>query len=614
MSDYIYDIETYPNVFTIAVESADSPLRWLFEISDRRNDSKDIVQFIRYLTKTGSRMVGFNNLGFDYPVLHQLLKMGETNAYNLYQKAQAIIESQDSDRWVHQVYPTDRFIEQIDLFKIHHFDNKARATSLKVLEFNMRMDSIEDLPFPVGTMLNSDQVDVLKTYNLHDVTTTKLFYQESLPMIQFREELTSKYQRDFMNHNDTKIGKDYFIMRLQAAGVDLYEYGTSGRTPKQTLRPTLQLQSAILRSIKFDNLEFNRVLQWLKTQSISETKGVFKDLIANVGGIDFIFGTGGIHASVENRVVEATEDTLIVDLDVSSYYPNLAIANRFHPTHLGESFCGIYKNLYESRKQYKKGTIENGMLKLALNGVFGDSNSRFSVFYDPLFTMSITLNGQLLLCMLVENILEHVKNVEILQANTDGLTVKIPRTSLASLNITCKSWELSTGLELESKLYSRLFIRDVNNYLAQYTDGSVKRKGAYDYVMDWHQNHSALVVAKVAEKVLLEGAPLRETITQWDNIMDFMIRVKVPRSSKLLVNDDVSECAIQNTTRYYVSSPGVTLTKLMPPLKDKTEWRRIGVQKGRFVTVCNRIEDAGTYPIDYDYYIKEVEKLCLILN
>jgi hypothetical protein len=31
---------------------------------------------------------------------------------------------------------------------------------------------------------------------------------------------------------------------------------------------------------------------------------------------------------------------------------------------------------------------ESAMLKLALNGVYGDSNNVFSVFYDPLFTMT----------------------------------------------------------------------------------------------------------------------------------------------------------------------------------------------------------------------------------
>jgi hypothetical protein len=152
MRDYVYDIEVFPNVFTVAFEHAEAPLTWMFEISDWCNDSKEIIAFLQHLKEINARLVGFNSLGFDYPVLHTLIRMGHADAKTLYDKAQAIIQSQDNeDRWAHQVNPSDRFVEQIDLFKIHHFDNKARATSLKVLEFNMRSDDIQDLPFKVGT-------------------------------------------------------------------------------------------------------------------------------------------------------------------------------------------------------------------------------------------------------------------------------------------------------------------------------------------------------------------------------------------------------------------------------------------------------------------------------
>ena len=53
--------------------------------------------------------------------------------------------------------------------------------------------------------------------------------------------------------------------------------------------------------------------------------------------------------------------------------------------HLGKDFAAIYKHLFEQRKQYPKKSAESAMLKLALNGVYGDSNNQFSVFYDPLF-------------------------------------------------------------------------------------------------------------------------------------------------------------------------------------------------------------------------------------
>jgi hypothetical protein len=612
MSDYVYDIETFPNVFTLAVEHAEAPIRWSFEITDRRNDSKEIIEFLRYLSDTSARMVGYNNLGFDYPVLHTLMQMGHSDAQTLYNKAMAIITAQDDDnRWMHSVKPSDRHVEQIDLFKIHHFDNKARATSLKVLEFNMRSDSIEDLPFKVGTNLNAEQIEVLKKYNAHDVAQTKAFYHHTLDMIRFREELTHKYNRDFMNHNDTKIGKDYFAMKLEEAGVTLYDFGPKGRTPRQTKRPVIQLKDAILPWISFQSPEFNRVLGWLKDQTITETKGVFDDVVARVNGFDFVFGLGGIHGSVESEVIESNDEFIIVDLDVTSYYPNLAITNGFYPEHLGKTFVSIYKHLFEQRKSYPKKSAESAMLKLALNGVYGDSNNQFSVFYDPLFTMSITLNGQLLLCLLAEGLM-HIEGLRLIQVNTDGLTVRVPRANKWLVDVAAAAWQQRTGLNLEEAVYKAMMIRDVNNYIGVFENGSAKRKGAYEYDMDWSQNHGGMVIAKVAEKVLVEGAPIRKTLEQWPDIMDFMLRTKVPRSSHLGLERDGVTTQLQNITRYYVAEGGGQLVKYMPPLAKKPgQWRKFAVESGWGVQPCNDIKDAGKLPVDFDYYIREVEKLCL---
>ena len=316
-NDWVYDVETFPNVFTIALEHADSGVKVAWEITPWRNDSRQITAFVDYIAATGGRMIGFNNLGFDYPVLHLLCRMGVADAETLYHKAQAIIDSQDSNRFTHVVYPSDRIVSQIDLFKIHHFDNMARSTSLKMLEVNMQMPSVRDLPFPVGATLTLEQTRMLKEYNAHDVHATKMFYQKSLDMIRFREELTTKYQRDFMNHNDTKIGKDYFIMQLEKAGVECYTFGSEGRTPKQTPRPTIALKDAILPWINFQQPEFQRVLTWLKEQTITETKGVFKDLSATVNGFTFVFGLGGIHGSVEREKVVSDDEYVIESWDVT---------------------------------------------------------------------------------------------------------------------------------------------------------------------------------------------------------------------------------------------------------------------------------------------------------
>jgi hypothetical protein len=610
-NDFIYDIETYPNVFTLAVEHASSPMQWMFEISDLRNDSREIIAFLQHLKETNARMVGFNSLGFDYPVIHTLIRMGHSDANTLYQKAMAIINGQDGDeKWMHNVNPSDRFVQQIDLYKIHHFDNKARATGLKVLEFNMRSDNIEDLPFKVGTNLTPEQIPVLKKYNKHDVAQTKLFYYKTLEMIKFREELTHLYQRDFMNHNDTKIGKDYFAMKLEEAGVALYDFGPSGRTPRQTKRPTIALKDAILPWIEFSNPEFTRVLNWLKGQVITETKGVFSDLTAIVNGFEFVFGLGGIHGSVESRIFESTDEFVIVDIDVEAYYPSTAIAQRFRPAHFPEVFCDIYTDLKDQRKSHAKGTVENAMLKLAMNGVYGDSNNQFSVFYDPLFTMSITLNGQLLLCKLAENLMS-IPGLQLIQANTDGLTLYVPRSHRTTFDACVKEWEVLTKLTMEANEYSRMFIRDVNSYIAEYTNGKRKLKGAYLHQVAWHQNAGGLVIPKVAEKVLIEGAPIRETVEQWPEIMDFMLRTKVPRSSYLAIEHDGVPSQLQNITRYYIAENGGRLFKWLAPLKGKQEWRKIGIESGWGVQVCNDIRDAGKLPVDYSYYIREVEKLVL---
>jgi len=606
----IYDIETYPNCFTLAAVCKDSPFRWSFEISDFKNDSVELIDWLGWVNGEFGEMIGFNNVGFDYPVLHMLLKNHNVTAKQLYQKAMAIIQAQDKDKFAHMVFPSDRFIPQLDLYKIHHFDNKARATSLKALEFNMRMSNISDLPFPVGTVLNPEQIKALKVYNAHDCTATKLFYVETLEQIDFRRKLTAKHGRDFMNHSDVKIGKEIFQMELENAGVSCYVYGDKGRKPKQTMRNSINLGECVPTFAQFDNPEIQRVCDWFKTQTITETKGSLKDVVANVGGLDFVYGTGGLHASVNNEFFQSDDEWMIVDIDVTSLYPSIAIEHGHYPEHMGLEFVNVYRRLREQRLSFKKGTAENAMLKLALNGVYGASSDAYSVFYDPLFTMKITIAGQMMLSMLAERILE-VPDLRIIQINTDGITSLMRRKDAAQFKKVCEVWENLTKLKLENVEYSKMAIRDVNSYIAVSSNGTVKRKGAYEYDLDWSKNFSALVVAKVAEQVIVHGKPILQTLIEWSDRLDFMLRVKVPRSSKLVMDVEGVDYALENMQRYYVAKGGGYLAKIMPPLaKNPEKWRRIGVESGWTVCPCNDLSDA-TLPIDYSYYQREVEKLCL---
>ena len=621
-NDIAWDIETFPNVFTVAFEHCWMPIRWAFEISPWKNESREIVAFFHWLASINARLVGFNSLGFDYPTTHLLLRAGMLDADTLYAKAMAIIQSNDDEeagRFFHMVKPADRRVPQIDLFKVHHFDNRARSTSLKALEFAMRSDHVEDMPIDHGTVITLDQLPVLKSYNAHDVSETKRFYHYSQEAIKFREELAAKDPgKDWLNFSDVKIGVEFFLERLEAAGVQCYTYGPEGRRPRQTRRSSIALREAILPWIRFDNPEFNRVHQWLLQQTITETKGVFENVTASVGGVEFVFGLGGIHASVENEVVRADAENDIVDIDVEGYYPSTAIAQGFKPAHFPAVFSEIYAGLKAERSKHPKGTSINKALKLAGNGAYGNSNNQFSPLLDPMMTMQTTLNGQLLLCLLVEQLIK-IPNLRMIQANTDGITVKCPKVARAHLSAVVQWWEGITKLKMEFAEYEVMCIRDVNNYIARYTNGKVKRIGAYEWKHEkdggrlrWDQNHSSLVIPKVAEKVLLEGAPIRETVEQWSDLYDFLLRVKVPRTSRLVSMTEAwgdTEFPLPNTTRYHIAKEGVRLFKRMPPLKGKTEWRRIGVESGWNVRVCNAIKDADRGSVDHDYYIREVEKL-----
>lgn len=604
---FVYDLETYPNAFTATFKHAGTGNVIVFEISDRVNHSTELKQFLDIVIDRGLYLIGFNNLGFDEKVLTEMYKTivdcGYAAALNAYFTCQSII---NGGQWAGSVKPWERIFKQIDLYKINHFDNPAKRTSLKMLEYVMRMDNIQDLPFLPGTELTPDEISVLIEYNIHDVNATDMFFRKCLKAIKLRFELNEQYGVDWTNHSDTKIGSAYFIMKLEEKQPGIC---FENRKPRQTIRHCIRLNDVIFPYIQFNHPEFNRILYWLRNQTITETKGVFDDLYCTIDGFQFDFGTGGIHGSIDSQIVHATEERTIVDLDVASYYPNLAIMNGLYPEHLSETFVTAYSEIYELRKQRpkKKYPEENLMLKLALNGTYGNSNNKYSPFYDSAFTMAITLNGQLLLCMLSEWLMDNIGDLELIQINTDGVTVLINHSDRWKLDAIAKAWEDFTHLELEAAEYSRMFIRDVNNYIAEYTDGSVKRKGAYEYDLAFHQNHSALVIRKVAEKHLLTGANIEESIIFHDNPLDFMLRTKVSRTSKLLWGDE----EIQRISRYYISNNGRELTKIMPPTPKKPDVeRRISINAGYNTTICNNLKEHEIADINYKYYIDEVYKLC----
>lgn len=638
---YAFDIETYANAFICVIKHIVTGHRWIFEVTDWKNDGAALIAFLRSLKASGASLVGFNNVGFDYPVLHHVIKLFERQGYFLASDAKRkqleIFAAQENQRFAHMIWDDDRVVPQIDLYKIHHFDNKAKTTSLKALQVNMRSGTIGELPFDPDQPLTQEQVWKVVTYCCDDVNKTIDFYHYSFDKIKFRHELGLKLDRNFMNHNDTKIGKDYFIMELEKAGVECFTGGAgtgSKKQPRQTHRTKIPLKDIIFPYIRFSTPEFQRVLDHMRQSTIQgdETNKPpeLKGLHATIRGFTFDFGGGGLHGSLKNAAVYADGEYLIYDVDVTSFYPKLAIVNRVFPEHLTEKFCDIYADLFDQRAMYAKKTAENEMLKLALNGVYGDSNNAFGCFLDPRYTMAITINGQLSLCMLAEKLMS-MQGVEMLQANTDGLTIKMHKDCKPFVDAMCREWEETTGLGLEYAEYSKMFIRDVNSYLALSTKGTVKRIGAYCYEtadvnpatreLAWHKDWSALVVPKAAEAALLKGIPPALFIAQHTDPYDFMLRAKVTGQSRLELHTHTSNDYVLNEPitgkigRYHIATSGPALVKIMPPLpKAPDKIRHIGIDVGYSVNMCTVVNEFDWTHLDRSYYVKEADKLIQMLK
>lgn len=631
--DFIYDVETFNNVFLFVLKNVETNNRWIYELSPRRNDSHELAIMLHRLRDFGARMVGFNNIHFDYPVVHEFLRLwksgGLVDPHLLHLKGKSIIEADHGDRFAHRIWDSDHFVSQMDLFLIHHFDNRAKTTSLKALEFNMRSHTVEDMPFdPNIPIAYAEMIDVGIQYCCHDVNETHKFYDHTWPMIRLRSELSKKFGIDMTNFNDTKIGKRIFIHELEwrAPGI-CFDRSSGKKVPRETYRRQINLGEIIFPYIHFKTAEFKRGLDFLRSTIITDTRNPIelKDFHVELRGFRFDIQAGGIHGSRENVIVHADDDHELLDVDVASYYPNLAIKNRLYPAHLSEIFCDVYDEIYQRRKSYDKKSGESAALKLALNGVYGESNSAFpNPFRDPQYTMSITFNGQLLLCMLAEWLLEH-PGIELIQINTDGLTARVRRDAREWFDKCFEAWQLYTKLELEKVNYRSMFIRDVNNYIAVGVDGKIKRKGEYQWITSepnnvalskvWSQDWSALVIPMAAEAHLVRGERVDHFIYNHGDPFDFMLRAKVKRSDALVAVTPGGENVLPNLTRYYVAKTGPQLFKVMPPLAKQlavnadAPARRIAVQKGWPVRVCNTVDDWRSDLLDHSYYIEQANKL-----
>ena len=612
-----YDIETFLSIFCVVFKYQDRYK--VFEISERKDEYEPLVAFLKEGASKGWFFVGFNNVRFDGQVLQWLMEAkepfkkltGKTKAKHIMEFAQSVIEKINNKEF--PPYQESKLsCQQLDLYLQNHLNNLARKSSLKWLEYSMNWKKIQDLPYKFDEVLSTDKFDDVISYCHNDVDATFEFLKKSQELVELRfAQQAENPHLELFNKSDSSIGEMLFLDMMS----EKLQIEKKHLKKMQTHHKSIKLKDVILPYINFITPEFNSVLEYFKEQEIESTKGVFKHILT-YDGMDYVFGVGGLHANRDNCVYEEDENNIILDIDFSSYYPNIAIRNKFYPKHLSESFCILYEELYEKRKLIPKSNPQNKSIKLLLNSCYGKSGDSYSFLYDKFFQMSITVNGQLILAMLCER-LAQIEGVKVQMVNTDGACLVVPKNRKREVYNVCLWLEDLTKMELEYATYSKVFSRDVNNYGAIYTNGKVKLKGAFEIDVELHKNRSERIVQIAVKRYFVDNIPVEETIKNHlfvgnydkienQGIYDFCIGKKIQSNQNYTIEDsdgNIIKHIDDKVIRFYVSTDGDYLKK------NYSDGRKEITVGGNKVTMFMDYYDSENYNIDYDYYINQANKI-----
>ena len=615
---WVMDYETLKNCFIGVFEDVKSEHQEIFVCHKSKNDIVDLIHFLKRNQSLNEWHISFNGLAFDSQITEHILRNEDQLIYGfgdgdeiarwIYGKAQETIQ-RSNDREFAMFSPKDLSIRQIDIFKLNHWDNPAKRSSLKWIQYTMDWKNIIDMPIHHTSEVESSQIPEIIRYCINDVKSTKKIMHLSKEQINLRKALTEEYDIDLFSASEPRISKELFLHFLsKETGIKKYDL-----KQMRTQRDQIIFKDIILPYIEFKTATFQNLLK--KFQEVilypGETKGGFKYSV-QYKGVKTDYGLGGIHGARSSKVYNSSDDMIIMSSDVVSFYPNLAIRNNWAPAHLPkQEFSQLYEWFFEERKKIPKSDPKNYVYKIILNSTYGLSNDENSFLYDPQFTMSITINGQLSLSMLYEMICEEIPGAVPLMQNTDGLETMIPREYEAQYMDICARWEKMTNLLLEHDKYSKIVLGDVNNYIAVNEAGKSKCKGRFEYKdLALHKNKSFLVIPKALHAYFVEGVKPEKFIKENLNIFDFCGGVKIKGDWKFIehkvTNGLYEEQSLQHTIRYYVSKTGSKIIK-----KNNSDRREIQVEAGKWMQslMIDYVEKPfEEYDINYDYYLEKIRK------
>ena len=612
----LYDIEVFPNCFHCLVSDSESHKKYKFEISNRKNQLEELIDFF-YFKRVEHIMCGYNNHHYDDIVINYMIFFRNTMkrfdylkiCNSLYYLSKAIIESEKTEN-IDKIkqYKYANYFYSFDLMTMLY--SAAKQKSLKEVEILLGMDNVQEFEAGFDQRLLDSEIDDMIKYNENDVDATELLLNTVKDEVDLRLEVEKEWGFDALSMSNIRIGEEILLRKSNLKGVALEE-------AKSKIRRVAKIENKdiILPFIQYSNPKLKEVLLDVKNatcypcKSDKKQKNYEKKFV--LSNTCYSIGEGGIHTINEPRIFKSTADQYIGHSDVTSMYPSLAIIYKWLPVHLGKDFWNVYESLYKERVIAKRNhdELKAKAFKFALNSPIGKMQNESSWAYDPLNAYKIRMNGQLILLMLVDRLLSI--NCKIVQVNTDGVVYIADKANRELIDQFVHEVENITKLHFDSDDYESFYQYDVNNYFgirkgySQSGDPSlIEKKGKFITEIGLNNSMTPVVISKAVINYFLTKEPIDKFVKEDKNIRDFLMSQSVNREFKV----EYGNKPVQRINRYYASNSGYYLMRV----KDKMyETKKESILSDVGVILLNHIDSTTIEErkINYQYYIGKAKTI-----
>lgn len=619
---YVYDIEVFQNIFHCSVKNTETNGIYKFEISERKNQLRDLVKFFKQVDKyitwgdyyttninipANIIFCGYNNLHYDNPIINYIIEYEDklmqynipTICSSIFNLSKTITTSSEDniDAWKHWKYQI--WFDTFDILTML-YSNKLRV-GLKEIQVTMQYPNVQEFVCDWTKPLPLEDFDSMIDYNINDIESTSELLNRCKKDVDLRIAIEDEYGVRVLSKDGVNIGMKILTQKyLEKTGLTWWDIKDL-RSPMSVI----PLKDVILPFIKYDSPILQRVLEDMKNQIVSpgrkgyENKFVFNNLRYSVG-------VGGIHSVNSPEIIIPRDDEMLIDIDVASLYPSMLIEYEFYPKHLGKEFLEVYKQIKDERIEAKHNgdKVKNETLKLALNGLSGNLQNEHNFCYSPFAVMQIRINGQLLLLMLAEKLTQI--GCRIVQANTDGLFVLLKKDVYSKVNSICREWEQLTKLTLEEDRFKAMYQYAINDYFAITEDNKVKEKGMFITTVKLGKGLTPKIIPKAVISFFKDGISVEDTIKNCTDIRDFLMSEKTGKQWHVEYMNEEQ----QRTNRFYASTNGGYLWKWKYSNdSDAKSYQNMLTASG--VTLLNKFDDKPIEErkINYRYYIMEAYKI-----